>query len=689
MREATPITYTESLRQNYDPTHTTLLRNMFAKDMSGRFREIVRAILIGVAKRDCFGLKKKVHTLQVTTPAEGAFAFERSQAKVSAFMKWLEQQVEKGILTVRDLEQVGTSVDAVWLNKYLYDSYKRGVIRARYEMSKVGIEVPSVDDSGGIGIVMGLPMHIDRIGLIFTRVFAALKGVTDDMDRIISQILAQGIADGDGPALLARKMVAAIDGTNLGKLGITDKLGRFIPAQRRAEILARTEIIRAHHLATIQEYRNWGALKIYLKAEWKTAGDGRVCFLANTKVTTKRGYIYIQDVKVGDYVLTHKDRYRKVTKLYHRKYDGNVVRITLKGCKETAINLTATENHLLLVNNRWIKIKDIKVGDKINYIAKRCPECNKLMPVFNTYCSLSCASKVGNRKLWSDPKQKERVKEDNKRYKEINGVSKISMAKASHVKKLEDPEFYKNFCNQVSKGQLKSYRDNPIHLKNVTLSNQEKGKREDWGWKNKERREKCLKKAHTKIAQNHNGKTYIEKKIEWWLKKGNFKYESQKYFNNGNKKFWVDFYLPEFNVIIEADGKYWHNEIKDRIRDEEIKKVFTGKILHFKEDDIRDNFKLCTSQLEELLVSQNCFVEVEVRKISKWKLRKVQPVYNLEVEEDNTYTANRIIVHNCEECAKREGKVYTLDEAEGLIPFHPSCRCIMLPWSEELLKYEK
>ena len=63
----------------------------------------------------------------------------------------------------------------------------------------------------------------------------------------------------------------------MGELGITDSLGRFIPAQRRAETLARTEIIRAHHMANMQEYKNWGATGFEVIAEWSTAGDERVC----------------------------------------------------------------------------------------------------------------------------------------------------------------------------------------------------------------------------------------------------------------------------------------------------------------------------------------------------------------------------------------------------------------------------
>lgn len=33
----------------------------------------------------------------------------------------------------------------------------------------------------------------------------------------------------------------------------------------------------------------------------------------------------------------------------------------------------------------------------------------------------------------------------------------------------------------------------------------------------------------------------------------------------------------------------------------------------------------------------------------------------------------------CERCASHEGKVYTIDEARGLIPLHPRCRCAWLP----------
>jgi len=115
------------------------------------------------------------------------------------------------------------------------------------------------------------------VGVLYSRVFEDLRGITTQMDTQISRVLSQGLIDGDGPRLLARKLVGTINGTGIGDLGLTDTLGRFIPARRRAEILARTEVIRAHHQATVQEYKNWRAENVYVVAEFLTAGDDRVC----------------------------------------------------------------------------------------------------------------------------------------------------------------------------------------------------------------------------------------------------------------------------------------------------------------------------------------------------------------------------------------------------------------------------
>jgi len=271
------ITYTRLQVYQYDPTRTLTLRNRFVRDMNRRFRELIKIIREAIIDRDVFGLQKITALQELVPPAPGEFNFPRTADKVEAFMSWLRRQIDRGLLETREFTRIGESAEAAWTNIYIYDSYKRGVMRARYEMNKAGYTIPPVDEVGGIEALMSTPFHVDRVGLAYTRTFTDLQGITSQMDTQISRVLAQGLVDGDNPRLLARKIVAVINGEGVGDLAIRDSLGRFIPAQRRAQTLARTEVIRAHHQATIQEYQNWQIQGVQVQAEWSTAGDDRVC----------------------------------------------------------------------------------------------------------------------------------------------------------------------------------------------------------------------------------------------------------------------------------------------------------------------------------------------------------------------------------------------------------------------------
>lgn len=279
-----PTTYSKSGLSTYgrtnkfDPTRTIALRAKFVSDMNKGFNELRGLVRQAIVERDVLGLKDRSEshptflTVQAVPPRH-AFNFPRSGDKVAAFMAWFRSQA---LVTIERMPQYGAGIQHQWTNMYVADSYKRGVMRARYEMRAAGYTVPTLEQSGGIDAIMSTPFHADRVGVLYSRVFSELKGITGDMDKQVSTILGQGLIDGDGPALLARKLNRTISGP-AGNLGITDTLGRFIPAQRRAMILARTEIIRAHHMATIQEYRNYEVAGVRVRAEWTTAGDDRVC----------------------------------------------------------------------------------------------------------------------------------------------------------------------------------------------------------------------------------------------------------------------------------------------------------------------------------------------------------------------------------------------------------------------------
>lgn len=318
--------------QQFDPTHTLTLRNAFARDMNKRFIELRGIIRKAIVDEDVFGLKDPPTVLQLSTPGPEAFAFSRSGQKVNQFMAWLKEQEQLGILEVSDFGfgiQFGQGIEPAWTDKYIQSAYQSGIKQARQEMKKAGFDVPTIEASGGIEAAFNNPFHVDRVGLLFSRTFNDLKGITGTMDGQISRMLAKGLAEGQNPNTIARWLTKTISGPAKGEkmpLAITDTLGRFIPAQRRAKMLARTEVIRAHAEGTLQEFKNFGVAGVKVRAEFVTAGDDRVCFDEFTRIKTSNGPKLIKYVEKGDLVATRLG-FKEVLKVGKRKYRGEMITV--------------------------------------------------------------------------------------------------------------------------------------------------------------------------------------------------------------------------------------------------------------------------------------------------------------------------------------------------------------------------
>jgi len=264
-----------------DPTHTLTLRRNYVAEVNKRFRALKGVIRQSIIDNDCLGLREEQspHVQAASDiksdswqnikgkfnpiPAK-RFAFNRSGDKIQGFLNWLEDQQINGILETSEAPQIGTAMEKQWQNKYIRAAYQKGIMRARQEIQSAGYQVPDIDEvEGGINAVFNRPFHIDKVGAIYTRAFTELKGITEAMDQQISRTLAQGLTEGLGPQQMAQNINDRVD-----KIGMT-----------RARTLARTETIRAHHTATIQEYENAGVEGVKVKAEWSTAGDLKVCSL--------------------------------------------------------------------------------------------------------------------------------------------------------------------------------------------------------------------------------------------------------------------------------------------------------------------------------------------------------------------------------------------------------------------------
>ena len=80
------------------------------------------------------------------------------------------------------------------------------------------------------------------------------------------------------------------------------------------------------------------------------------CVTGDTWINTNNGGKQAKDIVVGDMVLTHKNRYRPVTKVIPTKDKGDIYRLKI-GTRMT--NLHITGNHQVLTNMGWVKVEDL------------------------------------------------------------------------------------------------------------------------------------------------------------------------------------------------------------------------------------------------------------------------------------------------------------------------------------------
>jgi hypothetical protein len=84
--------------------------------------------------------------------------------------------------------------------------------------------------------------YLDRIAYVKSRALEDFKGFTDSMSTDLRRLLVDGMANGDNPNVIARKIRAQV-------LGDSDRKGAVVRAKR----IARTEITGAHRRALWDE----------------------------------------------------------------------------------------------------------------------------------------------------------------------------------------------------------------------------------------------------------------------------------------------------------------------------------------------------------------------------------------------------------------------------------------------------
>ena len=133
---------------------------------------------------------------------------------------------------------------------------------------------------------------------------------------------------------------------------------------------------------TIQYYHLLSSKKFFPNSPTFTGagtplGQLAACFTAQMRVTTDLGVKPISQLEMGDRVLTHEGRYRPVTELFQRAYDGELLNIKVK---LIGTSLEVTPEHPILTENGWVKAGELRVGDRV---AIGSPEGVWAAPVFD------------------------------------------------------------------------------------------------------------------------------------------------------------------------------------------------------------------------------------------------------------------------------------------------------------------
>ncbi len=276
-----------------DPTRSATLRRIFETDLTRRFFALKGKILRLIVDEDAFGLRQarrfvfgqadnSSHTSNTRGTSNGRYlhivdfdygsgvitnqrwAALTNPQKVQEFQRWLAMQVQTDIVTT-----TAETLDQAYWRRYVEEGYRKGAGRAFDDTRKVAL---SSDAAGVSDFYQGTreeflrsafaqPVAIEKVQLLTGRVFTDLKGVTEAMAATMTRTLADGLVQGKNPRAIARDLNKAID--SIGK--------------RRAQIIARTEIIRAHAEGQLDAFENLGVEKVGVMAEWSTAGDDRVC----------------------------------------------------------------------------------------------------------------------------------------------------------------------------------------------------------------------------------------------------------------------------------------------------------------------------------------------------------------------------------------------------------------------------
>jgi len=134
------------------------------------------------------------------------------------------------------------------------------------------------------------------------------------------------------------------------------------------------EALGADYTAIKEAFMKRGtAADIYMDVNENFRGYGGMCFVPGTKIYTSEGLIPIEDIKIGHKVLTHTGKYMPVLETFFRDIDEKILKINTQGISEPVF---VTKDHLILAKKNNRKLYNTNGRQKLSSVRNKEIELN-------------------------------------------------------------------------------------------------------------------------------------------------------------------------------------------------------------------------------------------------------------------------------------------------------------------------
>jgi len=222
--------------------------------------------------------------------------------------------------------------------------------------------------------------------------------------------------------------------------------------------------------------------------------------------------------------------------------------------------------------------------------------------------------KVASRKKLYREKNKERIAMKHKAWYEENKEECAAKGKIRYQENKEQVSDWGKSYRKENKDKIAIRKKIYSEENKDKIAAESKVKRKE---KKKEINNRCLdcgklikpgsdRCRHCDRMVHGDGRTYntsIELKIKAELERLSIKFIQQYQYNPNNANHSADFYLPDYNIIVECDGNFWHNLPGRKIRDakkNEYYKEHGFTLYRFWEHEINKSAADCISRISEI-----------------------------------------------------------------------------------------